>query len=201
MPESFSSFCHRQLLSPRFWTAESSLRWSPYENVPSSKSTLCAAARKAISNEHSPTAPRTRCRGLAPGPRQWIKVRPQPFVPPRGGVEVIVDLNKVTQTAPSPTIPKRSCLLTKGPWPCSFSSIPLALEIAAGSHSHLVSPLYILCFIPRSSRSAYPPSSGPVGLSGGFFLAHSPCHGLLAIGKPHTAQLTGPPQTSPGPAP
>lgn len=87
------------------------------------------------------------------------------------GLQVIVDLNQVTLNASSSTQQiYRSLIQT------AHEHVPIALGVAPGSQSGLVSPFYILCFTPRSSHSTYPPmSSGPVGLSDGFgrcFLDH-----------------------------
>lgn len=112
------------------------------------------------------------------------------------GLQVMIDLNQVTLTASSSTQQNYRSLLQT-----AHEHVPMALGIAPGSQSGLVSPFYILCFVPRSSHSTYPPmSSGPVGLSDEFgrcFLDHPWYHGLLAIGKPHTAQVTRTRQSSP----
>lgn len=106
-------------------------------------------------------------------------------------------LNQVTLTAPSPTHPK-----LEGPLQRAHGHVPMTLGISPGSQSGLVSPLYNLCFILRYSHAVCPPIVGQLDSDEFWrcFLDHPWYHDLQATGKPHTVQVTGMLQTSPGPA-
>ncbi|EAW65576.1 hCG2038450, partial [Homo sapiens] len=88
---------------------------------------------------------------------------------------------------------KSNCSFTSSPKTIGafYSHVPMALGIPPDLNSGLASPVYILCFIPRSSHFAYPTrSSGQVGLSDKFgdcFLADPWYLVLLATAKLHKA--------------